>query len=170
MDNIAIWISIFSVLIAAISLGWNIHRDLSKPKLKVNFGLNLIFGERGVEGGPILTLSGTNLGPGKITLNGISLKRPWSRIKKLFKKAIYGFLVVYDYRSPHSSRFPCEADVGERKDFILIYDKDCFLKENFIGVGIGDSFGRIHWAPRNAYKMVKKEFEKQLKKPMRETT
>jgi len=169
MDNIAIGISIFSLLIAAISLGWNIYRDLSKPKLKVNFGLNLILGERGVEGDPILTLSGTNLGPGKIIINGIILKRPWSRIKKLFKKAIYGFL-VYDYRSPYSSRFPCETDVGEKKDFILIYDKDCFLKENFIGVGIRDSFGRIHWAPRNAYKIVKKEFEKQFKKPVRETT
>lgn len=169
MNNIAIWISLFSLLIAAIALGWNIYRDISKPKIKVNFGLNLIVGERGVEGGPILKLSGTNLGPGKIILNGIILKRPWSRIKKLFKKATYGFL-FHDYRSRESSQFPCEADVGVRKDFILIYNKDCFLKENFIGVGIRDSFGRIHWAPRNSYKMAKKEFEKEFKKPRRGTT
>ena len=161
MNNIAIWISIFSLLIAAIALGWNIYRDISKPKLKINFGLNLILGEAGVEGEPILTLSGTNLGPGKIILNGIILKRPWSRIKKLFKKAIYGFL-LHDLGSPMSSQLPCEADVGVRKDFILIYNRDCFLKENFIGIGIRDSFGCIHWTPRNSYKMVKKEFEKQF--------
>jgi hypothetical protein len=159
MDSMAIWISIISILIAAIALGWNIHRDLLKPKLKVDFGVNLLIGERGVEGEPMLVISSTNFGPGKIILSGIILRKPWDSIKKLFKKARRGF-VIYDYQSPYSSRFPCEVDVGERKDFILKYNKDCFLKDNFISIGISDSFGRIHWANKSAYKRAKEEFEK----------
>jgi hypothetical protein len=159
IDNTAIWISFVSLAIAALALGWNIHRDLLKPKLKVDFGVNLLVGERGVEGKPLLVISGTNHGPGKLILSGIILRRSWDSIKKLLGRAKRGFL-FYDYRHPLSSRFPCELDVGERKDFILKYDEDCFLKEDIQRIGISDSFGHIHWAKKKAYKRAKKEFEK----------
>ncbi len=40
LGAVAIFISVFSILIAAFSLGWNIYRDvILKPKVKVAFGI-----------------------------------------------------------------------------------------------------------------------------------
>lgn len=161
--NIALWVSLFSLLIASISLGWNIYRDLLKPKLRVRFSLNFIFSEAGVEKESQLIISGTNFGPGCIILNGVILLRPWSRPKRIFGKAKFGFL-FHDYKNPLSANFPCELDVGKRKDFFLVYDKGCFLKDDFVRIGILDSFGRYHWAPKRDYRTVKKEFERRFTK------
>jgi len=158
MENTAIWISFISLAIAAIALGWNIHRDLLKPTLKVDFGQNLLFGEEGVEG-QLLVITGTNHGPGRLILSGIILRKPWDSIKKFFRRARRGYL-FYDYKNPLSAKFPCELDVGERKHFILKYNKDCFLKEDFTCIGISDSFGRVHWVKKAKYKRAKRQFEK----------
>lgn len=160
--DIALLVSIFSVAIAGIALGWNIYRDLQRPKLKVNFSVNAIVGTEGITSIDELIISATNLGPGKILADGIILKRPWYKLKRVFlRKDISGFL-FHDYEHPMTAQFPCEMEVGHRKDFFLRYHKDCFLKDKFSRIGIRDSFGRIHWAPKKRYRLVKKDYEKKF--------
>jgi len=74
--DIALLISILSVVIAGIALGWNIYRDLQRPTLRINFSVNEIIGTEGVVSHDNLIISGTNMGPGKIILNGIFLTKP----------------------------------------------------------------------------------------------
>lgn len=159
----ALLISIISVSIAGIALGWNIYRDLQKPRFKVDIGFNVPFGEEGAISEPLFTLSGTNFGPGKIKLIGISLKPRWAKIKLLFKRARFGFL-IHDYKNPLSNQLPCDVEVGESKNFVLIFNEDCFLKDNnFVRIGIFDSFRRTHWVTRRKYKDVKKQYKEKFK-------
>jgi len=167
--DVAIFISFFSLFVAAISLGWNIYRDLQRPRLNVQFSLNILLGEEGPESDDNLVISATNLGSGIIKLNGIILKRPWFFIMRILRKVRFGFL-MHDYRNPMSAQLPLKLEVGDRGDFLLVYNKVCFLKENFVNIGIRDSFGRVHLAPKKQYKMVKKEFEKKFKNADDETS
>jgi hypothetical protein len=118
------------------------------------------------EGGPVdehfLIVSATNMGPGQVTLTGIHLRPPWACIKKIFKRAKWGYLLA-DYRNPLSAKMPCVVDVGERKNFFLVYNRDCFLKEKkkYERIGILDSFGRIHFASRKDYERAQEEFEEE---------
>lgn len=159
MDNISIWISLLSLLIAAISLGWNIHKEFIKPRLKVRLGLFLEIEQGHLTNETHLMLSVTNHGPGKVQLEGVILKEPFLFIKKILRKAKYAFLI----HDSLTTQLPCELDVGKKCDFLLIYNESCFLKDNFVTIGILDSFGRCHWAPKSNYKLVKRQFYKDFK-------
>ena len=74
MDNsiIAIIISIFSVLVAAVSLGWNIYRDvILKPKVVVTFAIKNIVGEGRAPSPDYVGISAVNHGPGPVIINTI---------------------------------------------------------------------------------------------------
>jgi len=61
-----------------------------------------------------------------------------------------------------TAQFPGEVEVGQKKDFFLTYNEDCFLKDKYSRIGIRDSFGRIHWATKKQYRLVKKEYKKKF--------
>ena len=65
---------------------------------------------------------------------------------------------MYDYTNPYSSKLPCELDVGEKRVWPLPFDKDCLLSEAFTHIGICDTFGRIHWAPKKDVAKARKEY------------
>ncbi|MDD8019896.1 MAG: hypothetical protein PHU81_01740 [Acidobacteriota bacterium] len=169
MNNIAIWISIFSLIIAGISLSWNIYKELRKPKLKLSLSLAPQY----------LKIYATNAGPGDITISNLAiLKARWFLLKKLFKKDTYEYMQLAstrllsqsfkEYRSLGTQSpmpvLPKPLGIGEMDVLEIDLDKtDCLKRKDFIRVGIVDSYGRIHWASRKNYKRIKKEFEKGLK-------
>ena len=155
--ELAILISIFSAILAAISLGWNIYRDvILKPKVVVTAAVKNIIGA-GMEASPdYVGISATNHGPGPVILSTVALKET-SMIKKILKKEKHAFL-IHDYENPYSTKMPKKVDVGESVDLFVSYDKECFLKEPFTHIGVSDSFGRINWINAGIAKKLHNEW------------
>ncbi len=147
MDNsqIAILISVVSILVATFSLGWNVYRDvILKPKVVVSLAKKNIIGAGVTPSPDYIGIHAVNHGPGKVILNTIILKDS-SFLKRLKKKEIHA-VMMHDWTNPHSSSLPAKLDVGESIDLFAPYDKECFLKESYTHLGLSDSFGRSNWA------------------------
>ncbi len=73
--HIAILISIFSLMLAMLSLGWNIYRDvILKPRLKIRYELKTLVRPGSSSRENYIVLSATNYGPGKIRCDMIHFK------------------------------------------------------------------------------------------------
>ena len=154
---VAIAISLFSLVVAATSLGWNIYRDIVlKARVRVSFGIRTIVSAGSDERPEYLILSVTNLGPGTVTLSmmQLQLSNLWRRILRKCKHAI----VLHDYTNPLSGRLPKKLEVGEGIDLLLAYDLTCHLSEDWSRIGISDTFGRVHWAPRKQMREARESF------------
>lgn len=155
-EKIAIILSIFSISISFLVLGWNIYRDIIlKPRLKVRLELSFI--KHGDYESPTkISITATNFGPNKIICTGIGAKIAplWRRF---FRKVKYAF-IMYDYTDKYSSKIPCELDVGHDCKLFLSFDKNCFLKDPFTHICIFDTFGRKHYAPKRDVYKARKEY------------
>ena len=141
--NFALVISIISVALSMLSLGWNIYRDVVlKARVAVSFALKNIIQANAGPSPTYIGIRATNHGPGSVNLSSISLVQT-SFWKTLFRKKKYAVL-HHDHRNPFSGQLPCKLEVGETVDFFVDYDSDCFLKNDFTKLGIGDSFRRTH--------------------------
>ena len=161
--NLAIIISFLSLLVAAFSIGWNIYRDvIMKARLRVNFMIAMISHPTFSEPLERLNISATNFGPGKIKCSMLQLKETsfWKRIIRKDKHAV----LINDYTDPLSSPLPCDLDVGESATFLFKLNQDCFLLEDWTHIGVSDSFGRIHWAPKKNVSVAKKSFAEKIGK------
>ena len=148
-DSTAIWISLASASIAALALGWNIYRDvLLKPKMKVVFGKRILV-SHGVTNKPTINLSVTNMGPGRCKIDGIYVRMhsPWLRIRKKVRLAAF----LPDYLNPGNPRIPHSVDLGDTVNFFWEYNKDRLGLLEYNQIGVSDSFGRVHWAPKSEY-------------------
>jgi len=161
-EKIAIILSTFSISISFLVLGWNIYRDIIlKPRLKVRLKLSVI--KHGDYESPTkISITATNFGPNKVICTGIGAKIAplWTRILRKVKYSI----IIYDWTDPYSSKMPCELDVGQECKLFLSFDKDCFLSDAFTHVGIWDTFGRIHYAPKKDVANARKEYKKNFAK------
>lgn len=160
--SLALLISFVSLIIAAVSLGWNIYRDVVlKANVKVSFGVGKIMKTEPSSGSPEYVIIGaTNHGPGSVTLTNIILRNAslWQKIRRR-----EGFLLLmHDYQNPYSSNLPTKLDVGEGIALLFPYDQNCFLKESFSRLGINDTFGRTHWAPRKNTRTFRKKWNKEF--------
>jgi hypothetical protein len=141
----ALIISIFSVLVASLSLGWNIYRDVViKPKVGVLFGVRILVSEKSPNRKEYIVITATNFGPGSTTVSTICINNT-SFINRLLKKSKYA-IVMHDYENPLSGQLPAKLEVGEKIDILLPYNKNCFLKEEWSNIGLNDYFGTVHWA------------------------
>ncbi len=159
MDNgtIAIIISVFSAAVAATSLGWNIYRDIVlKAKVQMSLSIRKIVQEGAPPSPNFINIRATNHGPGIVNLSSVSLMQSaiW---RLLFRRKKYAFL-VHDYKNPYSGNLPKKLEVGENLDLFFDYDADCFLSGEFTHLGINDSFGRTHWAPRKSMRELRKKW------------
>ncbi len=159
--SIAILISIASACIAAFSLGWNIYRDvILKARLKVTFSIKNIYMKGAPPGPDYIGISATNHGPGPVILNTIAL-RDSSLTKKLRKKERFAAL-NHDYENPLSSKLPLKLEMGETADYFVNFDEECFAQNEFTQLGITDSFGRTHWAPKKSMSHLRKRYSKEF--------
>lgn len=156
--TLAVFISVLSAVVAAVSLGWNIYRDvLLKARVRVRFAIKTIIQANAPPSAEYIGITAINYGPGSIKLMSIVLIES-SFLKRAFRKERYAFL-MYDYENPYSGKLPATIDVGEGIDLFLDYDEDCFLKESLTQLGITDSFGRTHWAPKKTMSNLRRKWE-----------
>ncbi|MBN2181647.1 MAG: hypothetical protein JW715_07015 [Sedimentisphaerales bacterium] len=149
--TISIIISLSSLIIAALALGWNIYRDvIMKGRVKIRFGWRVIIdGQKSIP--DTIMLSGVNHGPGKVVLSMIIWKRT-SLLRWLHRKAEQGFIKLTDKPSEYSDMLPKELDIGD--EINLIFPSNAgFAKEDFTHIGLRDQFYRVHWARRKDVKI-----------------
>lgn len=145
-ELVAILISSFSFGVAALSLGWNIYRDvILKAKVKVSVR-KVVVASEGRQPSKKLLISAVNFGPGKIRLNIIRFMHS-SLLQRLFKTWEHGVL-IHDYRNPLSGQLPITLDIGEKVDLLFPWDEENICSSRPTHIGIADSFGRTHWCPR----------------------
>ena len=149
IEQLAIIISLFSIVLAALSLGWNIYRDIIlKPRVKVAVAAPITLVQEGNPHSPkYLSIRATNFGPGVTTLSMVYMKKS-SWWKRIFKKEDIA-VVIHDYNNPLSGQLPHKLEAGEQLCLLFQYDKDCFLREGGSHIGIMDYYSKVHWAPCN---------------------
>mgnify|MGYP001592975188 CR=1 FL=1 len=163
VEYIALAVSIFSVLVASLSLGWNIYRDIIlKAKVDVSFGVVSVIHVSLPETPHYLNLRITNFGPGPVTISTIIVKEVqlWRRLLRKTRNAF----ITPDYTNPLSAKLPAKIEVGDKIELLLPYDEDCFLKSRFTQVGVYDYFGRYHRAPKSDLKKAYSQWEKDFSK------
>jgi hypothetical protein len=162
--DIAIAISLVSAFVAAISLGWNIYRDvILKPKVVVTLAIKNLISAGTPKSPDMVGISAVNHGPGSIIINSITLKET-SVWKRILRKEQHAFL-VHDYTNPYSDKLPKKLDVGETLNLFGPFDKECFSKHPFTHLGLADSFGRVHWAKRKSMARIRSRWIEKYESP-----
>jgi hypothetical protein len=69
-------------------------------------------------------------------------------------------MVYPDYHHPATTPASTRMEVGDRANFVFPYNKDSFLKDDFLRVRVADGFGRIHWSSRRDYRIARKKYQK----------
>jgi hypothetical protein len=153
--DLAILLSVASMIIAAFSLGWNVYRDVClKAKVTVSFTLQSIC-HGGVTIHNLVGIEATNHGPGPVKLMSIILRPPHRYF--ILRPKTYTFL-VHDYTSPYSGSLPAELGVGDRINLFVKFDEKCFLREDLAWLGMTDTFGRTHRAPRKMMREMRSDW------------
>jgi len=150
-------IAVVAIVISAFSLGWNVYRDVVlKARIKIKFSLSDLLHPTFHKPIIYLVLSAINIGPGKVKVCIIQIRKAqfWRRLLRKTEHAI----LIHDYENPISSKIPADLDVGESVDLLIRYEQDCFLEKDFTHIGISDSFGRVHWASHSDVKKAKKQY------------
>lgn len=159
-EILTITISIFAIATSFLALGWNIYRDvILKSRLKVRLQISFIMhGEYKSESK--ISIRATNFGPKKIRCTGINANTS-TLLRRILRKVKYA-QIIEDYTDPYSTKLPCELDVGHTCQLFLSFNKDCLLGEPFTHVGIMDSFGRTHWAPKKEVAKARKTYKERF--------
>lgn len=156
----ALTISFISLLLAGLSLGWNVYRDVVlKPRLRVRVQISAIV-QPDLPSQTFLSITAVNHGPGRVTCSTIHAKTAplWRRILRKVKHAA----IIGDWTNPLSGKLPKALEVGEALTLLLPYEARCFLKDDFTHIGILDSFGRSHWAPCDQLEAARQRYEKKF--------
>jgi hypothetical protein len=158
--TIAIIISMGSLLVAGLSLGWTIYRDFAmKPRVKVSFGMRMLFHNALPKPVPKIVISVTNLGPGTVTFGMIRIRNVtlWRRLTGTTQQG----LIFYDSATePMSAKLPATVQPGDRIDLLLPWNEQCCMSEPCTDIGILDYFDRVHWAPRADVKVTREQWLK----------
>jgi len=156
-----IGISLLSLLLACIAVGWNVYRDvILKARVRVSFAVVRVLsvGQKVGQGKQYLRIGTTNHGPGPVKVETISGQNTplW---RKLLRRPQF-FVILHDLTNPLNPRLPHRLDVGDTLSLLLPYDQDCFLSGDATLIGVTDSFGRNHYAPRRHIREARAQFQK----------
>lgn len=164
--ELPILISFGALVISVFSLGWNVYRDvIRKPKLRVSFGIKRI-ATNGKLGDELISLSGTNCGPGEICCTGVVIAKD-SIGRRLKGQWRLGFGVP-DFDNPVCHKLPRRIDMAEEVSLVFPLKAECVLSYRPSRIGISDSFGRTHWAPNAETREAVAVFVKKFPQPERE--
>lgn len=158
--EVAVLISLGSLLVAAVSLGWNVYRDVvRKPALRISLMVGLIMHSTFKENLGRVVVSITNFGPGKTKAQMLQLRKTsWWR--RLFRKQIFAVLLPSD--DPLGGKLPVSLDVGDKVDLVFPFSPDVFLLQDFTHVGISDPFGRVYWCKRRDYREAQRRYKREV--------
>jgi hypothetical protein len=152
-------ISAAAFAVAALSLGWNIYRDVVlRARVIVSFSVKWIsHGDQETEDRMVLSV--VNFGPGNVRFSTmVSIRNaPWWR--RLLRKQQW-FVITPEWGHWLNTQLPKTLEVGDEVRVVFPYDGACFLSEPVTHIGIMDSFNRYHWAPRADVREAIKQFRR----------
>lgn len=161
METLPIIISIVSLSVAMLTLGWTIYRDaIQRPKFRTSIGINTIYQAGHDPDGPHIMVEALNLGPLPNRIMSVHAWKSWWQ-RKIDPKNSATFIYP-DYHHWATTPAATRLEVGDEGRFVFPYDKDCFLKEDFARVGVSDGYGRIHWAPRAQLRRAREQYRKRF--------
>jgi len=157
----ALIVSIVSVCAAFFALAWNVYRDVFlRPRVRVSVFHIFISHPTMPEQPEFVVISATNLGPGEMTINGIVAMQGTFLLHP--RKRARNFVILPDYTSGFGSRLPAKLARGDSAEVYLPYTAQCILKEPITHVGLRDSYGRTHWAPKKQLRNCRAEWRKEF--------
>jgi len=158
--DIAIIISITSLLIACISASWTIYEKIFlRPRSKVTADISIIKSVD-YESKPMVAITITNYGPGSIIIEFIHAEKRYC-FGKMRKKNKYAF-ITEDYTNPGNHKLPYEISQYRYMTQFLPFEKDCILDGEFSFIGFKDSINRIHYISKNNMKELFKKYRNEF--------
>jgi len=159
-----IGISLLSFALASLALGWNIYRDvILKARVRVHFSIVRVVSEdaqRLVPGERLLSIAVTNHGPGQVKITLIVGRYSVPFWKRPVQRPQHFVILKYLRTNPANRHLPQRLDVGDSLTLFLPYDERCFLSDDASQIGVSDSYGRYHYAPRKDVREAGKQFSK----------
>lgn len=151
----ALVVSTFALLVSMMSLAWNVYRELGL-RARLNISIKLVALGVGADGEieRRVLVHVVSRGPGSCHITNIAYKRTvWQRFAR---KRKYGSVVppVGDV----GDKLPAKLETGDAVHLFLPYEEGIFLKTRRASVGVKDSLGRYHWAPRNELRTIEKRY------------
>jgi hypothetical protein len=159
----ALGISLLALFVSFANLGWNMYRELAlRGRLTVSFGIRQFFHESFPKPLTRVCVSGTNFGPGSVRVSMISYRKAgmWRRILRRVEVGT----IIHDYSDPLSGKLPAKLEVGDSIDLLLKYGPEFEVPADVTDIGLSDSFGHIHWAPRRSVRTFRTRHEKDFPK------
>lgn len=141
-------ISSLSFLVSIGAFFWSVYRDIIlKPKMRVRIQiLEEAFGKEE----PRVILSIVNHGPGRVKYNLLLMKRVsarlWDRVRRRNTK----------YFAIDKPTITGDLERGDRSDHVLPF---AIPTVDFTHLGVQDTFGRTHWAPKRDIRDLRKTYE-----------
>jgi hypothetical protein len=152
--------SMLAIAISSLTLGWTVYRDaIRRPKFKVDVGIKKIIQAGQEPEGPFVSVEALNLGPIPNRIGLTFVRKNWMK-RRLFDRKRGSAMVYPDYHHRATTPASTRLEVGDQANFMFPYGKDCFLKENFLQIGVADGFGRIHWSSRGDFRKARKRYQK----------
>ncbi|MNS06312.1 hypothetical protein D3C72_377340 [compost metagenome] len=160
----ALIVSLFSAATAIAAFVWNVWSKWLYPKAKLKLGFAYVvahFGDGPLDRQPrFLRLSMTNFGPTELTVTMVALVQAPDRFWQKPRHAIVNPMSsIYDPNpagGPFAGILPKKLGVGETFDLFFPPDSE-FATFNLRRLGMFDTFGRFHGAPRKHLKMARTE-------------
>lgn len=161
----ALVVSLCSAFIALASFGWNVWSKFiyPQPRLVVATSISLMF-QGGVSSHRHVSLAFTNHGPGEITVHIAEISgrtRWWQARHWAIVPAIDNFPVQpYTSNGVFGGNLPKRLAVGESHTLRFPFEPNTFLALPLDRIGVQDSFGRHHWAPKNQLRKLLAKYRK----------
>lgn len=154
-----IGVSALSLIVASLALGWNIYRDvILRARVHVSFAVVTIVTPGVGVHGKHLRLTAVNHGPGNVRVEMI-VGRSGSKWAALVGRARH-FFILNDQSNPLNPRLPAQLAVGDSLTLLLPHDEKSLLGSDALRIGVSDSFGRQHFAPRGDLTRARRTFVK----------
>jgi hypothetical protein len=155
-EQYALGVSFVSVSVAFLALGWNVYRDvLLRARTKVTAYVSyVVSGE--ITTGPFITVRLTNLGPGRVVLTNLVVRRVglWARLSKAQANAT----INYDHTNHFNVAFPLTVGEQDYTSQLLNFERECFLKFNWNRFGFMDSLNRYHYVRKKDLRELKRKY------------
>jgi len=160
MDFLPIIISLAALLFSGISLGWTIYRDVQRPRFKVSAGIKKVAQKGAPSSEPFIGVDAVNLGPMPNKVGLVFVRKSWWQ-RKIRNQDITSAFVEVDYAHPATSPrsiLSNRIEVGEGASYAFPFSSICFLKEDWVQIGVADGYGRMHWAPKDQLAQMRKSY------------
>ena len=109
--------------------------------------------------GPYVFVEALNMGPVPNRIGLTFLRKNWIKRRLLDRK--HGSAMVYpDYHHWATTQASTRLEIGDQANFVFPYDKNSFLKDDFLRIGVADGFGRIHWSSREGFRKARERYRK----------